>query len=123
MSKKILIIEDEPAMGRALEIECKNHGYDAVYAKNGEEGFSAALSEKPDLILLDILMPRMDGLTVLRKLRDDAWGKTAKVIIFTNLQADDQVMAQIIRSEPAYYFIKSDWKIEDLMSKIGEIFA
>ena len=69
MFKKILLIDDEPAI---LEICCdylKASGYDVVTAKDGLQGLSAALREKPDLIVLDLILPKMDGLGVCREIR------------------------------------------------------
>ena len=78
-NKKILIVEDEEDMLRALVDELGHEGFETLEAKNGKEGLSIALKERPDLILLDILMPEMDGMAVMKHLRGDVWGK--KVLI------------------------------------------
>lgn len=121
--KKVLIIEDEPAIAGALKEKIgSGHGtIEVSLAANGEEGITAALAQKPGLILLDILMPKMNGLEVLKRLRDDAWGHRVPIIIFTNVEADDAVMAQIAMYEPSYYFVKSDWKIGDIVDKAREL--
>ena len=92
--KKILIIEDELAYVRVLR-DSLEPTYEVSDAQDGEEGLTMAIKEKPDLILLDIRMPKMDGMTVLREIRKDAYGKTAKVILLTNLEANDDIVAQV----------------------------
>jgi len=118
--KKILIIEDELAYVRVLR-DSLEPTYEVSDAQDGEEGLTMAIKEKPDLILLDIRMPKMDGMTVLREIRKDAYGKTAKVILLTNLEANDDIVAQVTKDLPTYYFVKSDVKLNDLLRKIQEL--
>ena len=87
--------------------------------QNGEEGLKAVFQERPDLILLDIVMPKMDGLTMLKELRKDGWGKTAKVIILTNL-SDNQKVADAMENDTYEYIVKTDWKISDIIAKVKE---
>ena len=86
--KKILIVEDEPSFLNLLHKELTSKGYTVVDAKDGKEGYDTAVLVKPDLILLDILMPGVDGLTMLELLRKSKEGKDMKVIILTNLELD-----------------------------------
>lgn len=91
MKKKILIAEDDVPLRRVFCDALKAEGYDVYEAGDGEEALSVALREHPDLIVLDILMPKMDGIEMARQLRLDAWGKTAKVIILTNLSDIEKI--------------------------------
>ena len=120
--KTILIVEDEVSLLNALRDKLTHEGFSALEAKNGEEGLEVALREHPDLILLDIIMPKMDGMTMLRKLRNEnEWGKSIPVIILTNLtSADEARNRDITELEPSYYLVKADWKLEDVVSKIKE---
>lgn len=120
--KKLLIIEDETSLIKAQHDKFEREGFKVVEAKNGEEGLSTALRELPDLILLDLLMPVMDGMTMLKKLRaENEWGKTVPVIILTNLASDtDEQIQNIVETEPSYYFMKSNWTLEDLVKKVKE---
>ena len=78
---RILIVEDEDSMLSALADKIRQAGFaESLIARNGEEGLSLALSEHPDLLLVDILMPKMDGMTMIKQLRKDAWGKEVKII-------------------------------------------
>ncbi len=123
--KTILIIEDELAMRSALADKFSRQGFTILEAKNGQEGLAAALHNHPDLILLDIIMPVMDGMTMLRKLRESGdWGRRARVIILTNLSSDgNNITNNVTILEPSYYLIKADWKLEDLMAKVKEVLA
>ena len=118
VKKTILIIEDELPMLKALSDKFTLEGFEILEAKDGAEGLKVATSKKPDLILLDIFMPVMDGKVMFEKLRGDVWGKTVPVIILTNLNPDDKTLDELMKNGPSYYFIKSKWKLEELVSKV-----
>jgi DNA-binding response OmpR family regulator len=120
--KKILIVEDEISMLRILLDTFKKENFSVVEARDGESAFSKALSEKPDIILLDILLPKIDGLSVLKKLRNEnEYGKNVPVILLTNISPDREEINKVIaENDPAYYLIKTNWNIEDIVSKVKE---
>jgi len=115
--KKILVVEDEMSLRNALRDKLGLEGFIVLEAKNGEEGLDVALRDHPDLILLDIIMPKMDGLTMLKKLREDVWGKNTKVILLTNLNDNEKVSEALLQGSYDY-LVKSDWKIEDVVAKV-----
>jgi len=119
---KILIVEDEAVINKVYADDLRDNGFEVVTAQNGKDGLELALSEKPDLILLDILMPVMDGLTMMDKLRNaSSYGKNVPIILLTNLSADEEETIQALtKNEPAYYLVKSDWDLRDVMEKIRE---
>jgi CheY-like chemotaxis protein len=119
--KKILIIEDELLYLKLLRDQLVNNGYEVTEAKDGKKGLAAAKSQHPDLILLDIRMPEMDGMMVLKELRKDPYGQLAKVIILTNLEPDDRILKTVLEDRPTYYLIKSDIQLSELMQKIKEL--
>ena len=119
--KIILITEDEKSIRSALHSKLITEGFDVLEAKNGEEGLEISLNEHPDLILLDLMMPKMDGMSMLKKLREDIWGKNVPVIILTNLSsADEERNREITKLEPTYYFVKTDKKMEEIVDKIKD---
>lgn len=122
---KILIVEDEPVVGKVYAEELRDQGYQVITAVNGQEGLDTALSEKPDLILLDILMPIMDGLTMMGKLREtNLYGKEVPIILLTNLSANEEsIIESVVKNEPAYYLVKSDWDLSAVVEKIKERLA
>ncbi len=122
--KIVLIIEDEPPMLHILFDKLSESGFAVLQAKDGQEGLDTALAKHPDLILLDVLMPHMDGMTVLSKLREDDWGKNVPVILLTNVSPDgNDVIQSIVKTQPAYYFVKSDIKLESIVEKIHEVLS
>jgi CheY-like chemotaxis protein len=120
--KIILITEDEPPMLRILTDALMDSGFETLQAKNGQDGLALALEKHPDLVLLDLLMPNMDGLTMIQKLRTDGWGKNVPVIILTNVSSDsDPIIETVVKTQPAYYFVKSDVKLDQIIEKIKQI--
>lgn len=120
-NKTILIVEDEQDLREALADKLTREAFTVLTAKNGKVGLDSALLKHPDLILLDIVMPEMDGMTVLKKLREDVWGKTVPVILLTNLSAtEENIIEEMVKYAPSHYLVKSDWKISDVVEKIRE---
>jgi len=73
--------------------------------------------------LLDIRLPKMNGMDVLKELRKDPYGKNAKVIILTNVEANETIVKQAVEDRPAYYFVKTDIKLDSLLEKIKKLLA
>ena len=121
MKNKILIIEDELDYIRLLKQQLLKQNFAVIEAYSGKVGLAKAKKEKPDLILLDICMPIMDGMTMLNLLRKDPEGMKTKIILLTNLEPDEKMIAKIVKYQPDYYFIKSDIKFGDLLNKINEL--
>ena len=118
--KTVLIVEDEKSPRSAMADILRLKGFLPLEAKNGLEGVKIALSEHPDMILLDLIMPEMDGMTALKKIREDSWGAHAPVIILTNVSAtSEKIVEDMVTHKPINYLIKSDWKIHDVVDKIS----
>jgi DNA-binding response OmpR family regulator len=83
--KKIAIIEDDQAISQMYRMKFENDGYEVETAENGKIGLELVEKMKPDIILLDIMMPEMTGDEMLKKLRDEPWGKNIKVLVLTNI--------------------------------------
>ena len=115
--KIVLVVEDEMSLLHVLEDKLQGEGFDVFGAKNGVEGLKEASEIHPDMILLDILLPEMNGLEFLHKLRETDWGKEVKVIILTNLDTSEAI-SDAIASGGYSYLIKADWKIEDVVERI-----
>lgn len=121
----ILIVEDEISLRNALRDKFTREGFIVFDAKDGEIGLSIALREQPHLILLDLMMPKMDGMTMLHKLRlENEWSKNVPVILLTNLGADDKnIMKEIEEDTSAYYLVKSNWSMDQMVEKVRETIA
>ena len=118
-SKKILVVEDEAPLRTLLITELKREGINAIGAKDGEEGLGLALKEHPDLLLVDILMPKKDGLEMIKELRNDAWGAGAVVVLLTNLN-DSEKIVEALQYGTREYLVKADWRIEDVIKMAKE---
>lgn len=114
---KILIVEDDIDLLEILIKKFVSEKFVVFQALDGQIGLEQAFRNHPDLILLDILMPVMDGMTMLKKLREDAWGKNVPVILLTNL-SDEQKVAEAMQHGVYDYLVKADWKIDDVVSKV-----
>ncbi len=114
---KILIVDDELPLLKILVEKFTREGFDVVQAHNGEEGLEVAKKETPDIALLDVMMPKLDGLAMLEILRKEAWGKNLPVIMLTNLS--DPKKVGIAMASGAYnYLVKTDWHINDVVEKV-----
>ena len=103
-SHRILIIDDDPDFSQLLEYDLKKHGYEVLRAGNGEEGFDKACKEKPSLILCDIKMPKVDGYTLVRKIKKETDIKNTPIIILTSYEP----MKDMFHLEGVNdYFVKS----------------
>lgn len=117
--KKILIVEDEEPMLRALTDKFTREGFHVFQGKDGEDGLAVALKEQPDIILLDIVMPKMDGLEMLMKLRESDWGKKVPVLLLTNY-GDLEKITSAVQNYVVGYLLKTDWKLENVVKKVKE---
>ena len=120
MDKRILVVEDEPDIREAMAEALTDAGFQVSTAANGEIGLSLAISERPDLILLDIVMPVLDGHGMLKKLRTDPWGKNAKVIMLTSMD-DIQNIAHAHEVSITDYIIKAHSSLEEITNKVKMI--
>lgn len=117
--KRILVVEDEELLLRALSDKLKREGFEVLEASNGKDGLEIALTEQPNLILLDMVMPVMDGITMLKALRNYDAGKIIPVIVLTNL-TDADIEEEAVGRKVADYLVKADWRISDVVKKIRE---
>ena len=120
--KQILIVEDEAVLRETLEEKFTQENFIVHTAADGAAGLKLALELRPDIILLDLLLPKMDGMDVLRKLRSDDWGSHARVIILTNLDSADKVAEGLkIGPDGSYdYLVKTDWSLDDVVKKVQD---
>lgn len=118
----ILIVEDDTVLSQALQTKFTDESFTVLAAGDGEEGLSVALKEHPDIILLDVNMPKMDGMTMLAHLREDEWGKTVPVIILSNNSPDNSTQLNVLDATmPSYYLIKSNIDISEIVVKVREL--
>lgn len=119
MKQTVLIVEDEQDLREAMADYLRNNNYQVLEAEDGQQGLSFALSEHPDIILLDLMMPIMDGHQMLKKLREDRWGMTAKVIIMSAMDNAHHI-GSAYEGGISEYIIKGESSLEDLAKKVRE---
>lgn len=116
---KILIVEDDKSIRDLYEAKLKIHNFDVFTAENGKDGIAIAEKELPDIILLDIMMPVMNGFEALKKLRDKSETKDIPVIVLSNAGEIDQVTKGFLTSATDY-LTKADHTPSDVLEIINE---
>lgn len=119
---KILLAEDDQLISNSLVSALKEAGFEAFPAYDGEEALAKAKSESPDLILLDIMMPKLDGIGVLWELKAQENTAQIPVIVLTNM-ADMDTISKIMQAGGKDYLLKSDQSPDDIVKKIKEVLS
>ncbi len=117
---KILIVEDEAFLQKALAEFLESEKFETIGALDGEKGLEMAKKEKPDLIILDIILPKKDGYEVLAELKQDEETKNIPVILLTNLESPEDIQ-RAFEKGASTYLVKSDYKLEDIARKVKEM--
>jgi DNA-binding response OmpR family regulator len=118
--KRLLLVEDDRFLRRACEASLRQRGYEVLTAADGEEGLRLARTETPDLVLLDLLLPKLTGLEVLRSLRGDAATRELPVLILSN-SSREQDVSEITRLGVAGYLVKADLSLKALGDRVARI--
>lgn len=115
--KKILFIEDEAVLQKTFTEILKKEGYKVINSLDGETGLRLARSQKPDLVLLDIVLPRLQGLDVLKALKGDPETKSIPVIIMTNLETPQEIEKALTLGATTY-LLKTQYTLTEIAEKI-----
>jgi CheY-like chemotaxis protein len=118
--KTVLFIDDEAALQRTLGEFLKQEGYNVLSALDGENGLGLAKKQNPDLILLDLIMPKMNGFETLAALKSDPGTKSIPVIILTNLE-DINDIDRAIEAGADSYLLKSHYSPDEVIEKINQV--
>ncbi len=116
-NKKLLIVDDEEALLEVLATKFRDEGLTVFTAPNGKIGLETALREHPDLVLLDIMMPEMDGFEVMKHLHEDAWGKDVPVILLTN-SSSFETISKAVASGMSEFIVKTELKLEEVVERV-----
>lgn len=117
--RRILVAEDDRFLRKAAEMALKRRGYTVLTAANGEEALRTAQSALPDLVLLDLIMPKLNGFDVLQALKKDASTAHIPVIILSNLGQERDVQ-QAMEAGAAAYLVKGDLSLQALVERVEE---
>ncbi len=119
---RILLAEDDRILRKAGEVSLKKKGYDVISAVDGEDALAKALAHTPDLVLLDVMMPKMNGFDVLFALKRDPAVKHIPVIMLTNLEQPSDIRRAVDGGAHSY-LVKSNMNLDDLAAKIKDALA
>ena len=117
--KTILFIEDESALQKTFGEILEQEGYKVLSALDGEIGLKLAKTEKPDLVLLDLVLPKMHGFEVLKKIKEDEEIKDIPVIVLTNLEGMEEV-DKAVTLGAFTYLVKATYSLEEIITKIKQ---
>jgi len=120
MAKKVLIIEDDTFLQGLVATKMAKEGYDISTAGDGESAVKTADEKVPDIILLDLILPNMDGFEVLAKVRKNESLKKTPVIVFSNL-AEEKDMARALQLGANAYMVKSNFTLDELAEKVKDV--
>lgn len=115
--KRILFIEDEAALQKTFGDILKSEGFEVISALDGETGLNLAKKENPDLVLLDLILPKIPGLDVLKEIKQNENTKNIPVIVLTNVESIDKI-DKALELGAMTYLVKSDYSLEDVIAKI-----
>jgi len=113
----VLVIEDSSYLADSLVDMLEMHNYNPLHAATGREGVALALEREPDLILLDIRLPDINGYEVYQRIRKTEWGKTARIMVLTASESIENI-AKNIDLPNEYVLFKPDWSIQNLIQQI-----
>ena len=117
MRNHILVVEDDAALREALQTTLEAEKFIVSTANDGEEGLQKVAEKMPGLILLDIAMPKMDGITMMQKLQVNPATKNIPIIFLTNL-SDIETISKVVRQGIFDYLVKSEWDIDELVNLV-----
>jgi len=118
--KKILIVEDEATLNKALAEFLGDEGFETFSAFDGEQALELASAKDPDLVLLDIIIPKKDGYEVLEELKKNAKTKNIPVVLLTNLESPEDIQKATDKGATTY-LVKSSYKLEEVADKVKGI--
>lgn len=119
MNKKLLIVEDNESLANVISDTFSDEGFEVQTAVDGEAGLTTAQDFQPDVILLDVLMPNMDGIEMVKQLRQVEGGEDILIIALTNSDSSEHVL-ELMNLGVVDYLTKSDWELSDLVDKVKQ---
>lgn len=120
--KKILWVEDDKFLQNIISHKLNSTETQVLYARDGQAALNMAISEKPDLIVLDVLLPNIDGIEVLRKLKENANTEFIPVIIFSNVD-DKSRIEESQRLGSAGFFVKTSMTMDEIIAELDKVLS
>lgn len=120
MSKVILFVEDEPTLQKTLGRVLEKEGYEVQSALDGQSGLALVKRIKPSLVLLDLILPKMDGFEVLQKIKADPEIKSIPVIVLTNLESSQDI-EKALSLGANNYLVKANYELDEVIGRVKEL--
>jgi DNA-binding response OmpR family regulator len=121
--KTVLIIDDDIAFSEMLTEIFRSEGMRVIVEHDGVTGLDQAAQSHPDLIMLDVMMPRMSGADALTKIRETDWGKTVPILMLTNMGEPEIVAQDKARGAPTECLLKTDWTLDQISTRVKGLLA
>ena len=119
---KIVVAEDDKLISSSLCDALKTEGHEPTAAYDGQEALAKIIEVMPDIVLLDIMMPKMDGIAVLHEVRGNPTTAGIPVVVLTNI-GDVETISKIVEAGAADYLLKSDQSVDDIIKKVKDVLA
>jgi CheY-like chemotaxis protein len=116
---KVLIVEDEKSIRTMLKTALQKADLTVLEAENGEQALDFAMKERPGIILLDVIMPKMHGIDFMNALQSDEWGKTVPIILLTNYAEDPRVI-KVVSDKRCELMRKEESRVDEIVAKVKE---
>jgi DNA-binding response OmpR family regulator len=120
--KKVLIVEDDQVFRTLLTEKLEAEGVEVLTTGDGKSGLDIALAEHPDLIWVDVMLPGITGIDMIKRLRADRWGSKACIVLLTQV-LDPNFVAEALENGVFKYFIKADHSVEDVIDETKKYFS
>lgn len=120
MSKRILVVDDDPEISETLQIALEGEGYEVLIARDGNQGLALAETERPDLAILDLMMPRRSGFLVLEKLRENETAPPSVIVITANEGERHQDYAELLGADE---YFRKPFPMEKLLTTVSQLLA
>ncbi|KKU14487.1 MAG: Response regulator receiver protein [Parcubacteria group bacterium GW2011_GWB1_45_9] len=117
---KILIVEDEAVLSKVLKEKFERSGFECIVASDGEVAITMARDGKPDVIVLDLVLPKKNGFLVLEEIKEDAGMKLIPIVVVSNLGEDGDIKKALALGA-ADYFVKSQHPINEIVEKVKSV--
>lgn len=119
--KRILLADDDQALSKLYSTVLERQGYIVIPAHDGEEAYELAVKNKPDVVIIDISMPKRNGVLVSNDIRQTEWGKKTPIVLLTGREVDEIGLENIMKVEPTFYFMKGSGSTEEFVAKIKDV--
>ena len=119
-NKTILLVEDDTVLARMYRRGIEISGGNVIVAEDGEQALSTLKTEKVDAVLLDLMMPKVNGYEVFKRMKDDEKMKSIPVIVLTNLDEHPEYIERVTRTTAEEYLVKSNVSVDEVIKKIAQ---